>query len=462
MRPKRWPLLAPCAGGAALVFWLGARSIEHGAAPAVGTNAQERSEFVLGVGVHLTTTDRSIQTTIDLLSRAGVKSLRDDAPWSLVETRRGELRIPARWDTIVDEARSRGIVPLLIFDYGNRFYDGGDKPLSKEGLQGFVRYARAVVEHFKGRVPYYEIWNEWNTTVGHTTPGDAGSYLRLVRQVYPVVKTADPEATFLVGATSAEGTRDTGGPPGFLRQLIASGLLNYGDGLSLHTYVHCARHSAPEDWVNWMQAVKTMLQEVSGKQLPVYVTEMGWPTFAGPCGVTEETQAKYLARLLLLSRTLPFVKGLWWYDLQDDGTEPLEREHHFGLVRHDSSPKSAYLTLTRVTPVASAGRFLGQRILMPGLRALNFEGATRHAWTLWSESADLCFEIAMEFRGTTRDVRSTTGDLVAILRSQRPDSSISFLVRDAPIIAYAAPQSSVIQEAHGVHCSAGKPAEREP
>ena len=107
---------------------------------------------ILGVGTHLSGGKRDIISRLDLLQAAGVKSIRDDAAWALVEQKKGELKIPAHWDVLVDEAARRGIEVLWILDYGNRFYDGGGKPFSDDGRNAFARYAAFVVEHFKGRV----------------------------------------------------------------------------------------------------------------------------------------------------------------------------------------------------------------------------------------------------------------------------------------------------------------------
>ncbi len=50
----------------------------------------------------------------------------------------------------------------------------------------------------------------------------------------------------------------------------------------------------------------------------------------------EETQAKLLARQWLsnLANDIPLSI---WYDWRDDGPDPKEREHHFGMVRFPST-----------------------------------------------------------------------------------------------------------------------------
>jgi hypothetical protein len=304
-----------------------------------------QNNFVIGVGTHLLNSSRSIGQTLKAVSEAGATSIRDDAKWAVVETEKGQYRIPARWDAVINLAIDQGVKPVLILDYGNRFYDGGRKPRSQAALQGFRNYAAFVVQHFRGRVSTYEIWNEWELTTGHTAPGSAEDYVRLLQNVYPSIKKIDPQSTFLAGAVGGRGIRG-----GYLRRILELGALKYADGLSLHTYIHCnGYHSRPEDWAQWMGSVESELAEILGKSQAFYVTEMGWPSNLGRCGVSSRTQADYLRSLFKLARSRRFIKGIWWYDLQDDGTDRTNRQHNFGLVRRDFSRKPAFYAFKKAS-----------------------------------------------------------------------------------------------------------------
>jgi polysaccharide biosynthesis protein PslG len=305
---------------------------------AIGAPDAVAGEFIIGVGTHLTGGNRPIEIALDMMAAAGIVNVRDDVPWAAVEQRKGELHIPPHWDILVNEARKRHISPLLILDYGNKFYDSGGKPHSIEGIAAFTRYAKFVVRHFKGRVFRYEIWNEWEQYVGHTRPGSAEDYVRLIRNVYPAVKKVDPQVEVLVGAVAADGVRS-----GYLQQIVKLGVLNYADSLSLHAYVYREPGASdPDFWAGWIRSVESSLADIQGKQVPFYITEIGWPTNVGKYGVSEETEADYLRRTFTLARQLPFIKGIWWYDFQDDGSDSANPEYNFGLVRQDFSEKPAY------------------------------------------------------------------------------------------------------------------------
>lgn len=359
--------------------------------PWCGASQARGSEprLILGVGTHLQGGGSELVSSLDRLSKVGAVSLRDDAPWARVEQQRGQLRIPRDWDRLVNGANARGIEPLMILDYGNKFYSHGARPTAPSTVAAFARYASLVAEHFKGRVKYYEIWNEWNNGAGDIRGGNTASYFRLAVSTYRAVKDADPDATVLGGAVTPAGIRG-----GFLPQLVRLGLLDHVDALSLHTYIHCRHAHDPEDWAAWMEDVEDKLKRLAGKPVPFYITEIGWPSYAGACGVSLNEQGRFLARMFLLARTLPFIKGIWWYDLRNDGTDPENREDNFGLLYHDMLPKPAYAVLKAIGQLVREGRYMGKlNTGKRGVEVLRFLQADVPILAMWKQSDVGCAKI---------------------------------------------------------------------
>jgi len=117
-----------------------------------------------------------------------------------------------------------------------------------------------------------------------------------------------------------------------------------------------------------------MAQKYSGgKLVPLQITETGWPTQIDRRGTPPEVSAAYLARLFLLARTMPFLKGVWWYDFQDDGWKADYNENNFGLVRPDLTPKPSYYALAGISTLAARGEFVAKlQTQSPDLWALKF------------------------------------------------------------------------------------------
>ena len=419
---------------------------------AAPTRAQ--TDFVLGVATHLTRTPRPIDQSLDALAQAGVMSLRDDADWSRVEQQRGVLKIPAQWDEVIDGAVKRGIKPLLILDYGNKFYDRGGKPKSEETIAAYIRYVEFLARHYKGRVKRYEVWNEWDHGPGNASAASADAYLRLVRRVHSAIKQIDPEVEVIAGAITPVGIRE-----GFLARLVDQGVLEHADAISLHPYIHCDRARQPEDWARWMRQVGEDLQRRAGRPVPVYVTEMAWPAHHGPCGVSAEVQAEHLTRMFLLAKTMPFIKGIWWYDLQNDGPDPREREHNFGLMDHELRPKPAYLALQRISSLIREGEYIGALpVARDQVHALSFRQREENIFALWPADVASCPKVSLTaaeatslrtlpIQGATRPLPWTAGTGPASRKDHQAELELSSM----PILL-SAPVRALEEKSITVQC----------
>ncbi len=138
--------------------------------------------------------------------------------WAYTEHEKGKLEVDRRVDESVDEIVRGGVNVIMVLDLkGNWLYedpprktdwetarfrelnimydDGPQGALSSEKMfQGYLHYVDYMVRHFKGRVAYYEIGNEWNT---HTTVDE---YLTAFYRILPVIKKADPGAKVINGS----------------------------------------------------------------------------------------------------------------------------------------------------------------------------------------------------------------------------------------------------------------------
>jgi len=259
-----------------------------------------------------------------------------------------------------------------------------DKPISDEAVEGFTRYAEFVVEHFKGKVKLYEVWNEWDIAIGGTTPGTAEAYVKLLKAVYPRIKKIDPEITVMGGAMTSGGIRK-----GWLENMVKAGGLASLDAVSIHSYIHGSpgRARTPEAWADFVAGAHETVQKSSGgKDVPLYISEMGWPTQTGPRGTAPTQAAAFLARMFLLARTMPYLAGIWWYDFQDDGWKPDDMENNFGIVRPDLTPKPAFYALADVSTIVPLAQFQGRLDAKdPDIQVLKFRGPDgTQALAIWS------------------------------------------------------------------------------
>lgn len=342
---------------------------------------QAEEHFIIGVGAHLLNTNKPSTTAIQLISNAGIQSVRDDAYWSTAEPSPGQLQINPFWKAYLANAHAKQLSTLLILGYGNQFYDNNAKPRTPMVKNAFANYVDYVTREIGKQVAFYEIWNEWDLE-NPTSAQFSSDYATLIKDTARQIRAVNPHVKILAGAVSSQGVDE-----GFADRLVDAGILNVVDGLSLHPYVHCRGPSGntPESWIAWLRQINARLSAKAGKPIALYLTEMGWPSHDGNCGISEQTQAAYLARSFFLAQTLPSIKGMWWYDLVNDGNDSHEQEHNFGLIKMDLTVKPAYQTLQAISPTLRQYRYDAEDSrLDEHLYLLNFSNGAERVVVAWT------------------------------------------------------------------------------
>ncbi|MDD3030412.1 MAG: hypothetical protein PHS57_09105 [Alphaproteobacteria bacterium] len=304
-----------------------------------------KSGFLYGFCIHLGQEENRAYTGPDTqtkLSRIGAASTRDDLSWD-IRAAASLHDMPPSMTKIAYGLKNVDTRPLLILGDDRRFIPEG-QPTTDASRKRFAAYATDAAKILKEKNPIFEIWNEWNRGTGNRQerPGSPASYVALVKDVYPAIKSVMPHGLVLGGAVGRKpGTTEL--DVDWTLKAVRLGLLNYVDGLSVHVYDRCMK-PAQGTGVEVLEHVKALhdaVMKVSpGKDVPFYITELGWPGERGVCGGQGEAlAADGIAQTLLAAPTLPWLKGVWFYDLIDDGDAPENREHHWGQYRFDGNQK---------------------------------------------------------------------------------------------------------------------------
>lgn len=355
------------------------------------------------------------EQALDNLAAAGVRAIRQDFLWQRIEPYPREYDFAAE-DALVDAAAARGIEVIAILAYGNPLYSragaaardagtgGGIPPFGvgasylwppdPEHLDAYRAFARALADHFAGRVRRYEVWNEENVGWRFWPPHeDAAAYGALLREGAAGLREGDPDAIVSVGGVFypeiPPGLPEEGG----LRYLgklwdAHPGTAASVDAVAWHPYPY--PFVAPEVVLPGNSSVPGSADQVraflAGRGAPdeeLWVTEVGWPTHR-EYGVTREKQAAYLVRALA---------GLWaegvrvavWYTYADGPSAEHNQEDAFGLFAFDGAPKPSYLALETFTSLLGNATLAGALADVPeGVRALVFETAGTRTTMLWT------------------------------------------------------------------------------
>lgn len=295
-----------------------------------------------GVNIHF----RGDPQDLDLIAEAGFKFIRMDLTWEAIEKTKGVYEFEKTgYDDLTNGCSRRGIRILYILDYSNRLYESERSVRTEEGRRAFAAFAEAAAKRYSGKGILWEIWNESNIKIFWKPEPNVDDYCKLVKATAPGIKKADRTGLVVAPATSTIPFR-------WLEDCFKRGMLDWIDVLSVHPY----RPQSPETVIKDYKKLRELIQQYApeGKKMPIISGEWGYSNINwDKKRLSNEKQAQYLAREFLINLYQEIPVSIW-YDWKNDGTNPDEREHHFGTVMHDLKPKTAYLT-AKVLSSALAG-----------------------------------------------------------------------------------------------------------
>lgn len=331
-------------------------------------------EATMGVNHHFSLNPAQDAKDIADTASAGFRLIRFDMIWESVEKTKGVYDFQA-FDRLVNQMVAKGIRPLFILDYGNPLY-GGAPVRSAEARSAFAKFAATAAARYKGKGIVWEIWNEPNHPQFWSAKPNVFEYMKLVIEAATAIRAEDPNAYIIAPAVS-------GIDFSFLAGCIKLGLLRQVDAVSVHPY----RDDQPEMALAELVKLQYLIAEHSPqKSVPVVVSEWGY-SLLHP-GVTEEVQARYLQRLFLVT-AMAGVEFTVWYDFRNDGPDPRNFEHNFGLYRHDGREKPVLAAARSLAQQLTGRRFLRRLISRQDDYILEFVDANAKscvvAWTTGAE-----------------------------------------------------------------------------
>ena len=316
------------------------------------------ASFEIGVGTHLDRYKYDSATYLKLLQQYGFTSFRDDYTWSKVEKVKNKYKVDRtlqQADFAFMNSKSYNVNGMVILAYGNMNYDFGNYPTSDEAIKGFANYASWTAKRFKGRVKYYEIWNEWIYGTGmpksRNNIPSAENYYNLVKTTSLAIKKIDPDAIILAGSFNPLNERSKligMSDSQWFELLVDKGIMKYIDGISIHTYSFSNRNKAlrsAEGNVKYLDEFHQAYLDKYHINIKMYITEYGIPIYNGPGGSNEKNATETIREYITEIKKRDYIKGVWLYDLIDDGADKSNKEHNFGMFYQDMQPKSSALQI---------------------------------------------------------------------------------------------------------------------
>ncbi|MBK8795326.1 MAG: cellulase family glycosylhydrolase [Anaerolineales bacterium] len=321
---------------------------------------------------------RAIQMAAD----AGYHWLRQEFPWEDIEIHgKGDFEDrrhePARsawekYDQIVAAAEASGmelIVRLSNPPGWTRSQGEGENNVDTfappDNVQDFADFVSAVVSRYKGRIQYYQLWNEPNIYPEWGSYAiDPEGYVALLKAGAEAARAADPEVVIIAGAlASTINLQPADAPPGnslndllYLQRMYDAGAAPYFDIMAMQGY---GLYSGPTDDrlhprvinISRHQFVRDLMVANGDAHKPIWIAEMNWnaaPEDVEPRygRVTLEQQARYLPlayRRVLEDWPWIGVANTWYLkratDLWEQNRQP---EAYFRLLAPDFTPQPVY------------------------------------------------------------------------------------------------------------------------
>lgn len=279
---------------------------------------------------------------------------------------------------------------------GNPKWNKKDAPgtLPVNNLTGWSNYVTELAKHVKGRVKYFEVWNEPpNFTGKDQTPAD---YAKLVVAAYDAVKAVDPACPVALAAKSAH--------VNYLEQVIRAGAKDHFDCIILHPYevLDGVADGAGSEAV-FMSVVPTVrkmlaVQNPGKVDVPIIFTELGADAQRG---------ADRQAQALVKAYTMGIAQGVanvQWFEGRDGDSGPM------GLLDAMGKPRPAFTAMGQMI------KHLGHRPSCLGWVLLNdrhygfvFQGASGTVLATWASSGK---PDVVEFGREVKVANPLTGNVV--------------------------------------------------
>jgi hypothetical protein len=318
-------------------------------------------------------------SALDAARSAGFTWIRMDLPWAGVESSTGVYNFTP-FDEVVASLQARGMSALFIIDQGNPLYTGDWQipATTPSAIQAFGTFAEASARHYAGRPVRWEVWNEPNIPQFWPPAANANQYAALLQEAIAHLHQGNSSAK-----VSTAGLAGFDIP--FLTSYLDTGSANAADAIGIHPY----NVGRPELVSDYMLLMRSIVSQKVPANPPVWETEWGFTSAAFGNGHSPEArkrQAVLVVRELLSSWAMGFPL-IVYYDIRDDGTDPNEVEHNYGLLANDYSEKPA-MKAVRTLATAAQGRSLtGFVDLQPtSLHALRLDGTNDVLVVLWDDA----------------------------------------------------------------------------
>jgi hypothetical protein len=282
---------------------------------------------------------------VALIAALGFQYCRMDVNWDAVQPRPDAWEWGA-YDRLYPLLAKYGITPSSLLAYTAHWATTGDPNAAKWQDWAFAPPRAADYATFAGQAAkrygkYSRYWEIWNEPDNDFWRGDAATYASLFAAASVAIKNVQPNAQVMNGGFSEVPFRAR-----FISDFTRLEQVK-PDIFAFHSH-------GPIDNLRRAEVNIDNAMKQSSWTMPKWLNESG---FSSSGSNTEYEQAVTLAQKMSYAPALG-ASGYFWYDLRNDGDDPMDSEHNFGLVRHDLTPKAAAVAAYTLTNVLGGLKYV--------------------------------------------------------------------------------------------------------
>jgi hypothetical protein len=315
------------------------------------------------------------EKSLQLLSEAGIQTIRQQFPWEDIEIHgKGDfidfrndpagVDAWAKYDNIVELAEKHDIEIIARIDnppaWTRAMTDTIGTHSPPDDFDDYGDFVEAVVDRYRGRIQFFQLWNEPNIyPEWGEQPVDPERYTDLLCTGYQRAKEANPDAVILAGALSPTIALDDRNLNDliFLQRMYHAGAGECFDILSAQGY---GLWSGPTDQrlrptvINYPHVIylRDVMVNYGDAEKAIWISEAGWNTVPeeldDPYGrVDSEQQARYAVQAYQRSQSEWPWAGVvnYWFFKRPSDAELDQPWYYFRLLEPDFTPTQAWEAL---------------------------------------------------------------------------------------------------------------------
>jgi hypothetical protein len=351
--------------------------------------------------------------------------------WSVVEPGEGmrEWQTLVTLDQELQSISAQGMQAILIVRgtpaWAQKLYGIHCAPMAADKIPAFADFMYDAVTRYSQppfNVKYWELGNEPDVDPALIPPGSpfgcwgdpadayygGGYYAEMLKQVYPAIKTADPQAQVLIGGLlmqcdpdnppenrSVPGEKLDCSPAKFLEGVLRNGGGDFFDGVSFHAYDYYFDVYGKYGNGSWRSSWKAtgpsliaktiFLEQLLARygQADKFLMNTELALLCGvsgnepPCSQDEwtYTKANHLVQAYTAGATLGLRANIWY---------SLTGWRGSGLVDPYRQPVPAFQALAFNRQMLQGAIPWGEITLYEGVMGFAFQHENRLVWVLWS------------------------------------------------------------------------------